>query len=147
MSFSNLKEIYKQVILDHSKYPRNYGKIEECYNLEMLNPSCGDKITVYINIDNNIIKNIKFLGVCCSISLASASMMTEELKGCTIKNAKNKIEAFLNMIMGMEYNSELLEDSISLENISKLPARIKCATLAWKLMEKIINDKECDNIE
>lgn len=144
MSFSNLRDIYRQVILDHSKYPHNYGEIDSIYKLEMLNPSCGDKITISMNIENNIITDIKFKGVGCSISLASASMMTDEIKGCSIETANSKIDTFLNMIMGNNYNSELLEDSLSLENISQLPARVKCATLGWKITEKIIKTKERD---
>ncbi|AME09532.1 MULTISPECIES: Fe-S cluster assembly sulfur transfer protein SufU [Gemella] len=140
MSFSDLKDLYKQVILDHSKHPRNYGVIEDSYKLEMLNPSCGDKITVSMCIENNIITDIKFIGTGCSISLASASMLTEELKGLSVEKANEKIKDFLNMIMGMEYNADNLEDSISLENISKLPARVKCATLAWKITEKILEE-------
>lgn len=108
----------------------------------MLNPSCGDKITVSIIIDSNIIKDIKFKGEGCSISLASASMMTEEIKGLSIDNADEKIQNFLLMIMGESYNSDLLGDSIALENISKLPARVKCATLSWKIAEKILKEKE-----
>lgn len=142
MSFRDLKDLYKQVILDHSKNPRNYGSIEKGYILEMLNPSCGDKITVSIIIDSNIIKDIKFKGEGCSISLASASMMTEEIKGLSIDNADEKIQNFLLMIMGESYNSDLLGDSIALENISKLPARVKCATLSWKIAEKILKEKE-----
>lgn len=138
MSFSNLREIYKQVILDHSKYPHNYGLIDTHYQLELLNPSCGDKITISMIIENDIIKEAKFIGSGCSISIASASMLTSEIKGLTITEAKNKINNFLNMIMGNEFDKNLLEDSISLENISKLPARVKCATLAWKISEKIL---------
>lgn len=140
MSFSDLKDLYKQVILDHSKHPRNHGVIEDSYSLEMLNPSCGDKITISMKISENIIKDIKFIGTGCSISLASASMLTEELKGLSVEAANEKIKDFLNMIMGAEYNHDNLEDSISLENISKLPARVKCATLAWKITEKILED-------
>ncbi|ERK59800.1 SUF system FeS assembly protein, NifU family [Gemella bergeri ATCC 700627] len=142
MSFSDLKDLYKQVILDHSKHPRNYGVIEDSYKLEMLNPSCGDKITVSMCIENNIITDIKFIGTGCSISLASASMLTEELKGLSVEKANEKIKDFLNMIMGTEYDADNLEDSISLENISKLPARVKCATLAWKITEKILEENK-----
>lgn len=142
MSFSNLKDLYKQVILDHSKYPRNYGEIEGSYKLEMLNPSCGDKITVSMAIQNNIIDDIKFIGVGCSISLASASMLTQELKNLEVSEAMSKINNFLKMIKGENYNPEDLEDSIALENISKLPARVKCATLAWKISEQILEDKK-----
>ena len=78
MSFSNLKDLYKQVIMDHSKHPRNNGELSDSYKLEMLNPSCGDKITVSMKIENNVITDIKFTGTGCSISLASASMLTEE---------------------------------------------------------------------
>ena len=142
MSFSDLKNLYKQVILDHSKHPRNNGEIENCYKLEMLNPSCGDKITVSVKLVDDIIDDIKFTGTGCSISLASASMLTEELKGLSVQKANETIHDFLNMIMGTEFNEENLEDSIALQNISQLPARVKCATLAWKITEKILEDNK-----
>ena len=142
MSFSNLKDSYKQVIMDHSKHPRNNGELSDSYKLEMLNPSCGDKITVSMKIENNVITDIKFTGTGCSISLASASMLTEELKGLSVQKANEKIHDFLNMIMGTEFNEENLEDSIALQNISQLPARVKCATLAWKITEKILEDNK-----
>ncbi|WP_343012746.1 Fe-S cluster assembly sulfur transfer protein SufU [Gemella morbillorum] len=142
MSFSDLKNLYKQVILDHSKHPRNNGDIENSYKLEMLNPSCGDKITVSVKLVDDIIDDIKFSGIGCSISMASASMLTEELKGLTVESANVKIKDFLNMIMGTEFNEENLEDSIALQNISQLPARVKCATLAWKITEKILEDNK-----
>ena len=142
MSFSDLKNLYKQVILDHSKHPRNNGDIENSYKLEMLNPSCGDKITVSVKLVDDIIDDIKFSGIGCSISMASASMLTEELKGLSVQKANEKIHNFLNMIMGTEFNEENLEDSIALQNISQLPARVKCATLAWKITEKILEDNK-----
>ena len=142
MSFSDLKNLYKQVILYHSKHPRNNGDIENSYKLEMLNPSCGDKITVSVKLVDDIIDDIKFSGIGCSISMASASMLTEELKGLTVESANVKIKDFLNMIMGTEFNEENLEDSIALQNISQLPARVKCATLAWKITEKILEDNK-----
>ena len=138
MSFSNLKDLYKQVLMDHS----NNGELSDSYKLEMLNPSCGDKITVSMKIENNVITDIKFTGTGCSISLASASMLTEELKGLSVQKANEKIHDFLNMIMGTEFNEENLEDSIALQNISQLPARVKCATLAWKITEKILEDNK-----
>lgn len=140
MSFSDLKNLYKQVILDHSKHPRNNGAIENSYKLEMLNPSCGDKIIVSVKLVNDIIEDIKFVGTGCSISLASASMLTEELKGLSVESANVKIKNFLNMIMGNDFDEDNLEDSISLQNISQLPARVKCATLAWKITEKILEE-------
>lgn len=142
MSFSDLKNLYKQVILDHSKHPRNNGDIENSYKLEMLNPSCGDKITVSVKLVDDIIDDIKFSGIGCFISMASASMLTEELKGLSVQKANEKIHDFLNMIMGTEFNEENLEDSIALQNISQLPARVKCATLAWKITEKILEDSK-----
>ena len=90
----------------------------------------------------DIIDDIKFLGTGCSISMASASMLTEELKGLSVQKANEKIHDFLNMIMGTEFNEENLEDSIALQNISQLPARVKCATLAWKITEKILEDSK-----
>ena len=140
MSFRDLKNLYKQVILDNSKHPRNNGAIENSYKLEMLNPSCGDKIIVSVKLVNDIIEDIKFVGTGCSISLASASMLTEELKGLSVESANVKIKNFLNMIMGNDFDEDNLEDSISLQNISQLPARVKCATLAWKITEKILEE-------
>ena len=131
MSFNGLKDLYKQVILDHSKYPRNNGEVVDGYKLEMLNPSCGDKITVSMDIEDSIIKDIKFVGTGCSISLASASMLTEELKGLSVSEANLKIN---------DFNEDNLEDSLALQNISQLPARVKCATLAWKITEKILEE-------
>lgn len=143
MNFNNMREIYKQVILDHSSNPHNFLKIKD-YNheLEMLNPSCGDRITVYLKIIDSKIKNISFLGEGCSISLASSSILTDELRNLSIREAKIKIQNFLNMIMGKNYDENILNDAIVLKNISKLPARVKCAVLSWKIVEKILDEEE-----
>ena len=93
-----------------------------------------------MDIEYNIINDIKFVGTGCSISLASASMLTEELKGLSVSEANLKIKDFLNMIMGNDFNEDNLEDSPALQNISQLPARVKCATLAWKITEKILEE-------
>jgi len=91
-------------------------------------------------IADKLVKDIKFVGTGCSISLASASMLTEELKGLSVSEANLKIKDFLNMIMGNDFNEDNLEDSLALQNISQLPARVKCATLAWKITEKILEE-------
>ena len=109
-----------------------------------LDPMAKGVLVVAVNkalkLVDDIIDDIKFSGTGCSISLASASMLTEELKGLSVQKANEKIHDFLNMIMGTEFNEENLEDSIALQNISQLPARVKCATLAWKITEKILED-------
>lgn len=140
MSLINLNDVYKQVILDHSKYPRNFGEkdTDDYIKIKKYNPSCGDKINVYIKLNNKKIVDIKFTGTGCAISMASASMMCEELKGDSLDTAKKKIENFLNMIIGEKFDETLLEDSISLKNISKLPSRVKCATLGWKVLEELL---------
>ena len=104
MSFNGLKDLYKQVILDHSKYPRNNGEVVDGYKLEMLNPSCGDKITVSMDIEDNIIKDIKFVGTGCSISLASASMLTEELKGLSVSEENLKMYDYILEFTGEKIN-------------------------------------------
>ena len=135
----DLKELYQEIILDHGKNPRNRKKCND-HNRDAIghNPLCGDKVHVFLKLDENkVLRDITFLGEGCAISMASASIMTEILKGKDFNVAKKILEEFLIMIKeGGKINiNSLNEDQntsiMSLSGVKKFPMRVKCATLAW----------------
>ncbi|RLQ85141.1 Fe-S cluster assembly sulfur transfer protein SufU [Planomicrobium sp. Y74] len=144
MSFNNLDQLYRSVIMDHYKTPRNKGTIEnDSINIEMNNPTCGDRIHLTLQVEGGIVKDAKFDGEGCSISMASASMMTQAVKGKNVETALGLSKTFSDMMLGKEYDeSEDLGDIEALQGVSQFPARIKCATLAWKAMEKGVHEQE-----
>ena len=144
MSFNNLDQLYRQVIVDHYKTPRNKGALEQdSVNIEMNNPTCGDRIQLTLQVEDGIVKDAKFDGEGCSISMASASMMTQAVKGKDVDTALKLSEIFSDMMLGKEYDDSVdLGDIEALQGVSKFPARIKCATLAWKAMEKGVHEEE-----
>ncbi|MBM7621811.1 nitrogen fixation NifU-like protein [Bacillus tianshenii] len=139
MSFNNLDTLYRQVIMDHYKNPRNKGKLEENgITIDMNNPTCGDRIHLTLKVEDGKVADAKFDGEGCSISMASASMMTQAVKGLEVEKALALSQIFYDMMLGKEYDDEDLDlgDIEALQGVAKFPARIKCATLAWKAMEK-----------
>lgn len=140
MSFNNLDTLYRQVIMDHYKNPRNKGVLEDgSFTVNMNNPTCGDRIQLTMNVDNGIVTDSRFDGEGCSISMSSASMMTQAIKGKKIEEALKLSQIFSDMMQGKEYDEDDsidLGDIEALQGVAKFPARIKCATLAWKAMEK-----------
>jgi nitrogen fixation protein NifU and related proteins len=139
MSFNNnLDQLYRQVIMDHYKNPRNRGVLsEDTVTINMNNPTCGDRIQLSLKVEDGKVVDAKFEGEGCSISLSSASMMTQAIKGQSIEQALNLSHTFSDMMQGKDYDDSLdLGDIEALQGVSKFPARIKCATLAWKAMEK-----------
>lgn len=144
MSFSNLDQLYRQVIMDHYRTPRNRGKLEDSsLTVDMNNPTCGDTIRVQMKVEDGIVQDTKFEGEGCSISLASASMMTQVIKGKSVKTALDMSKLFSDMMLGKDIDAGDLDlgDIIALQGVSKFPARIKCATLAWKAMEKGVSEE------
>ena len=142
---SNLDTLYRQVIMDHYKNPRNRGEFEgDTLTVNMNNPTCGDRIQLQMQIEDGKVKDAKFVGEGCSISMASASMMTQTIKGKSVEDATALSSIFSNMIQGKDYDDETFDlgDIEALSGVSKFPARIKCATLAWKAMEKGINEQK-----
>ncbi|WP_299087481.1 Fe-S cluster assembly sulfur transfer protein SufU [uncultured Metabacillus sp.] len=136
----NLDTLYRQVIMDHYKNPRNKGVLEDSLTIDMNNPTCGDRIRLTLDLEDNVVKDAKFEGEGCSISMSSASMMTQAIKGKTVETALKLSEIFSNMMLGKEYDDDIdLGDIEALQGVAKFPARIKCATLAWKAMEKGVN--------
>ncbi|SIT91452.1 Fe-S cluster assembly sulfur transfer protein SufU [Edaphobacillus lindanitolerans] len=138
MSFNNLDQLYRRVIMDHYKNPRNKGEIEDgSLTIDMNNPTCGDRIHLTLNVEDGTVTDAKFDGEGCSISMASASMMTQAIKGKKVEDALKLSETFSNMMLGKEHDDSIdMGDIEALSGVSQFPARIKCATLAWKAMEK-----------
>ncbi|SDN99542.1 nitrogen fixation protein NifU [Psychrobacillus sp. OK028] len=141
---SNLDQLYRRVIMDHYKNPRNKGSIEDgALTIDMNNPTCGDRIHLTLQVENGKIQNAKFDGEGCSISMASASMMTQAVKGKSVEEALQLSTTFSEMMLGKDYDDSLeLDDIEALSGVSQFPARIKCATLAWKAMEKGVSEEK-----
>jgi nitrogen fixation protein NifU and related proteins len=140
MSLDNkLDTLYRQVIMDHYKNPRNRGEVDgETLKVDMNNPTCGDRIQLQMKVEDGKIAEAKFNGEGCSISLSSASMMTQAVKGLPVEDALRMSALFSDMMLGKEIDPAGLDlgDLEALQGVQKFPARIKCATLAWKAMEQ-----------
>ncbi|MFL2099631.1 Fe-S cluster assembly sulfur transfer protein SufU [Desemzia sp. FAM 24101] len=146
MALSKLDQLYRQVILDHSQYPHHEGGLaESTHQIELTNPTCGDVIQLHLRIEDNLIKDIRFSGHGCTISRASASMMTDVMIGKTAKEAFELTHLFSELVQGKEVSKvEALGDAALLNGVAKFPARIKCATLSWKALEKALAAAEQD---
>ncbi|MEC1178935.1 SUF system NifU family Fe-S cluster assembly protein [Metasolibacillus meyeri] len=144
MSFNNLDQLYRSVIMEHYKNPRNKGILEENnVTIDMNNPTCGDRIHLTLKLADGIVEDAKFDGEGCSISMSSASMMTQIVKGKKLEEALELADIFSKMMLGEEYDLDKydLGDVEALQGVSQFPARIKCATLAWKAMEKGVKNE------
>jgi len=132
---SLLDSLYKDIILEHYKRPRNRGPLEGAtHTQEGINPSCGDELTLYLRVEDGIVREVRFEGEGCAISQAAASMMTQALRGRSVEEASALSVAFKAMIHGEE-PSDALGDLRLLQGISKLHARVKCATLPWVTLD------------
>ncbi|MGB3680852.1 MAG: SUF system NifU family Fe-S cluster assembly protein [Rubrobacteraceae bacterium] len=131
-----MRELYGQIIMDHYHRPRNKGELENA-DLEehLLNPLCGDEVTIYAVFDGDKVADVKFSGRGCSISQASASMMTERLMGKSREEAEEEIRHFKNMIVGEEEFPEQ-DELAALKGVIQYPSRIRCATLSWNAFQK-----------
>ncbi len=148
---SDLRELYQETILDHQKKPRNFRRLDEpVRKMEGYNPLCGDKVTVYVKLDGDRIQDVSFQGSGCAISTASASMMTETLKGKTLADAEAVFRSFHDLVTGKE-NAPDVERLGNVERLGKLavfagvrefPVRVKCATLAWHTFHAALEGKE-----
>ncbi|MGH8738085.1 MAG: Fe-S cluster assembly sulfur transfer protein SufU [Burkholderiales bacterium] len=132
---SDLRELYQEVIVDHNRNPRNFGRPAGANRqAQGYNPLCGDKVTVYLRVENGVVADAAFEGSGCAISTASASLMTEALKGGTEAEAERLFEGFHGMVAGSGAHPELGKLEV-LSGVREFPARIKCATLAWHTMD------------
>ena len=140
---SDLRELYQQVILDHTKKPRNFGKLPgECVSAEGFNPICGDAVVVHLDVADDTVRDVRFEGRGCAISTASASLMTEAIKGKPISEVRELFERFHQVVTGPA------DQPVDLDQIGKLavlagvrefPMRVKCASLAWHTMRQALS--------
>ena len=139
----NLEEVYNDLIMEHSMNSYNKKKLDDANYCELgHNPNCGDEISIELKLDGDVIEDMAFTGHGCAISQASTSIMIDTLRGKTIEQAKEIIETFIEMIkrkITNEEELEKLEDAIAFRNIANMPARVKCALLAWHTMEDILD--------
>lgn len=142
----DIKDIYTQMILEESRNTANKHILESATNIEKgHNPSCGDEITLQLDIRDGIINDASFVGVGCAISQASTSMMIDLIRGKSLEEAQNLAKTFIGMIkrdINDEEELEILGDAKAFENISNMPARVKCAVLAWHTLDEIIKKIE-----
>ncbi len=138
---NSINDLYRQVIMEHYRSPRNKGLLNEVgyVTLRLKNPSCGDDITVQAKVENNIVTKIRHEGTGCSICCSSASVMSEVLKGKTVKEAKAIINDYYNLIKGEAVeNEEALDEAIAYQGVAQFPARVKCATISWRALGAIL---------
>ncbi len=142
---SEINELYQEVIIDHSKRPRNFRILEKPdRKTEGYNPLCGDRLVLYVKVDGDRIAEISFQGSGCAISTASASIMTVELKGKTIKEAQEIFEKFHQMVTGTPNGDweEELGKLAAFSGVSQFPVRVKCASLCWHTLKAALEEKK-----
>jgi nitrogen fixation NifU-like protein len=140
----DMRELYQETILDHHKHPRNFRKLESGQSSEGYNPLCGDRITVYVLLDGDVIEDVAFEGSGCAICTASASVMTEVLKGKTVDEAEELFGQFHDLVTGdpsEKPETEGLGKIAVFFGVREFPVRIKCATLAWHTLKAALEGK------
>jgi len=148
---SELSELYQQVILDHNKKPRNFRKLESAnHTAEGYNPLCGDQLTIYMNLENDRVTDVGFEGSGCAISKASASMMTQAVKGKSKEQAETLFKEFHSMVTG-ELDEENEENALGnlriFAGVREFPVRVKCATLPWHTMHAALHKQDQTSTE
>jgi len=139
---SDLDDLYQEVILDHNRRPRNYHALESGRKLEGYNPLCGDRITVFVETEGDVIRDVSFQGTGCAISQASASVMTTLLKGKTVAEAETLFGKFQDLVTGKSQGDPAeLGELAALAGVQEFPTRVKCATLAWHTLRNLVAGK------
>lgn len=138
---SGLSELYQEVILDHNRRPRNFRTIDGAATQEGYNPLCGDRLTVYVRVADGVIADVAFQGLGCAISKASASLMTEALRGLTVEQGKQRFAEFHAMVTSpMETPVPDLGKLGVLAGVREFPTRVKCASLAWHTVKAVLDE-------
>ena len=140
---SELRDLYQEVILDHNKHPHNFGELDGAdRHADGYNPLCGDKLAVYVNLDGEVISDVSFLGSGCAISKASASLMTDAVKGKTLSEARVLFEQFLRLVTddSVDVESEQMGKLAVFGGVREYPTRVKCASLAWHTFRAAVED-------
>lgn len=130
---NDIQDLYREVILDHNRHPRNFGEIEDADRvIEGVNPLCGDKMTLYVKLDGDLVSDVRFKGTGCAISVASSSLMTERVKGSSVGETLALFEKVHDMLTGSSGEPEPEMDKLAaLAGVREFPSRVKCASLAW----------------
>ncbi len=135
----DLRDLYQEVIFDHNRNPRNFRKMEDAdRQIDGFNPLCGDRLTLFLKIDDGKITDASFQGQGCAISTASASLMTDIIKGQTEEEAQKLFELFHNMATGEHVEMDQLGKLAVLAGVCEYPARVKCATLPWHTLDALL---------
>ena len=141
---SEFRELYQEIIMDHNRHPRNYRKMEDATHvLDGRNPVCGDHYKIYLKVEDGIVKDISFEGDGCAISKASASVMTQVVKGKTVEEAKHLFNVFHEIVTGekrIDDFDENLNKIAAFAGVSEFPVRVKCATLSWHTMNLALTE-------
>ena len=133
----DITDLYQEIILDHSKNPQNFGILNQyTCTAEGNNPMCGDSLTVYVNIENNVISDVSYRARGCAISVASASIMSKIIKGKTIEEVDILFDKFHRLCMGEDIDDDEMETLQVLSGVSKFPTRVKCATMSWHAIKE-----------
>ncbi|MQG74864.1 MAG: SUF system NifU family Fe-S cluster assembly protein [SAR202 cluster bacterium] len=142
------QDLYQEIVMDHNRRPRNFGSIaDSTSSSEGFNPLCGDQVTVFLKVSDEIVEDVSFEGVGCAISKSSASMMTEGVKGKSVEEALIVFQAFRRMLTTTSdqvEDSEILGDLEILKGVSQYPTRIKCATLSWHTLQAALQGSGSD---
>lgn len=140
----SLEALYREVILDHYRAPRNKGRLDDAtVVVELKNPVCGDEITLYLKLDKSQVQSLRFEGRGCSISQASASMMTQAVRGKSLDEALDLVSRFKGMVRGeLPVEQADLGDLEALHGVAKFPVRVKCAVLAWEALRQGLESDE-----
>ena len=143
---SDLQELYQSVILDHNRKPRNFGALERSNRAaDGKNPLCGDEVRVALQVDGDVISDVKFTGHGCAISKASASLMTAAVKGKTCAEAEALFERFHALVLGQDAGGgKDLGQLVVFSGVSRFPVRVKCASLAWHTLKAALDDGPTD---
>jgi nitrogen fixation NifU-like protein len=142
---SDLRDLYQELILDHNKRPRNFKKLEDANrSAEGYNPLCGDKVKIYARLEDGRVKDVSFEGSGCAISKASASVMTESLKGKTVAEVEALFRRFRDLVTGKESGAPVsdLGKLVVFSGVCEFPTRVKCATLAWHALAAALQGKD-----
>jgi nitrogen fixation NifU-like protein len=140
---AELQDLYQEVILDHNRQPRNFRALEQGRKAEGYNPLCGDRLAIYLRIENGVIADVSFQGSGCAISKASASLMTESVKGKSVAEARNLFSRFHQMITAPSDSPvERLGKLEALAGVRRFPVRVKCASLAWHTLQAALDARD-----
>jgi nitrogen fixation protein NifU and related proteins len=142
---SDLSDLYQEILLEHNSKPRNFRKLEDAdRSAEGYNPLCGDEISVFLKLDGDVVADVGFQGRGCAISRASASMMTQSIKGQKLARAQQLFEEFHKMLTqpGADLDYDMLEDLEMLAGVAEYPTRIKCAILAWHTLHAALEGQD-----